>query len=55
MGREVWGAAPKTASQPDPNFYHGSVWLGKSLSDEPFFIELLESSETVCVREGDTL
>lgn len=45
MGRELQGTAYKTASQPDPNFYYGSVWLGKSLSDEPFLIELPEGSE----------
>lgn len=45
MGGEVWGMAHKTASKPDPNFYYGSVWLGTSLSDEPFLIEFPEGSE----------
>lgn len=48
MGRKLREMAHKTASQPDPNFYYGSVWLGKSLSDEPFLIELPEGSE-LCV------
>lgn len=48
MGRELRGTAHKTASQPDPNFYYGSVWLRKSLSDETFLIALPEGSE-LCV------